>query len=59
MTRDGDNKSSSEILAHIKLNQDGKWEAHYLEEHLREVAKLAKKFATKFGSEQCGFFAGL
>ena len=37
-------------IAHVKETPDG-WEEHSLQEHLLETAKLAKKFASKFNSE--------
>ncbi len=37
-------------LAHVRLLPDGQWAEHTLDEHLREVAKLAGKFAGAFNS---------
>jgi CRISPR-associated endonuclease/helicase Cas3 len=44
--------------AHIRL-LDGRVEVHALEEHLREVARLARHFATRFGAESWAELAGL
>jgi CRISPR-associated endonuclease/helicase Cas3 len=48
-----------QMLAHVKPNEDGSWQIHELEEHLREVAKLAEKMATGFGSSDWAKLAGL
>ena len=36
-------------LAHVRRNEDGSFEIHQLEEHLRAVADLAGEFASTFG----------
>lgn len=46
-------------LAHVRQLPNGKWEEHFLDEHLREVSKLASKFARQFGSEDWAGLAGL
>lgn len=50
---------SKQYLAHVRQKDDGSFEIHDLEEHLREVAKGAEKFAETFGSSDWGFLAGL
>ena len=50
---------SKEYLAHVRQKEDGSFEIHELEKHLREVAKGAAKFAETFGSSDWGFLAGL
>lgn len=54
-----DNPPSDSPLAHVRPLPDGKWEKHYLDEHLRQVAKLAGMFAEHFGSEGWANLAGL
>lgn len=46
-------------LAHVRQRDDGSFEVHDLEEHLRNVAIGAEKFAENFGSQDWGFLAGL
>lgn len=46
-------------LAHVRQLPDGRWTEHLLEEHLREVVRLAGKFASAFDSEDCAHQAGL
>ena len=46
-------------LAHVRQRDDGSFEVHDLEEHLRKVAMGAEKFAENFGSQDWGFLAGL
>ncbi|MFM2005109.1 MAG: CRISPR-associated helicase Cas3 [Pseudomonadota bacterium] len=46
-------------VAHVRNNSDESYELHSLEEHLREVAKLANKFAELFGSGDWAYLAGL
>lgn len=37
-------------IAHVKQNDDGEWASpHYLEEHLRDVARLVSEFAEDIG----------
>ena len=36
-------------LAHVRRKEDGFFEIHHLEEHLRAVADLAGEFASTFG----------
>ena len=50
---------SKQYLAHVRQKDDSSFEIHDLEEHLREVARRAGKFAETFGSSDWGFLAGL
>ena len=50
---------AKQYLAHVRKKDDGSFEIHELEEHLREVAKGAAKFAETFGSSDWGSIAGL
>ena len=50
---------SKQYLAHVRQNDDGSFEIHELEKHLREVARGAERFAKPFGSADWGFLAGL
>lgn len=52
-------KQDEQPLAHVRPLPNGKWEKHFLDEHLREVAKLASMFAEHFGSEGWANLAGL
>lgn len=45
-----------ELYAH-SANSQGQW--HILSDHLKEVARLAKKFADKFGAGNLAYWAGL
>ena len=47
------------VLAHVRQRDDGSFEVHDLENHLREVAMGAERFAENFGSQDWGFLAGL
>ena len=47
------------LLAHVRQLPDGQWTEHLLEEHLREVARLAGNFSSTFGSEDWARLAGL
>ena len=47
------------FLAHVREDQNGVWHEHLLDEHLREVANLAGKFAKHFDSEDWANLAGL
>lgn len=47
------------LLAHVRQLPDGLWTEHLLEEHLREVARLAGNFSSAFGSEDWARLAGL
>lgn len=44
------------LYAHTP-NNEGKW--HYLEDHLKEVARLAKQFAGKFNAGDLAYWIGL
>ncbi|MDD4964206.1 MAG: CRISPR-associated helicase Cas3' [Gallionella sp.] len=46
-------------LAHVRLLPNGQWAEHTLDEHLREVAKLAGEFAEPFNSADWAALAGL
>ena len=50
---------SKQYLAHVRKRDDGSFEIHELETHLREVARGTEKFAETFGSSDWGFLAGL
>ncbi len=50
---------SGEFIAHVKQNQLGEWTVHDLNDHLRDVAKLAAEFATPFGNDDWAHLAGL
>ncbi|WP_186435305.1 CRISPR-associated helicase Cas3' [Rheinheimera sediminis] len=50
---------STDYLAHVLQAKDDQWREHLLEEHLREVADLAAKFAAHFGGEQWANAAGI
>ena len=45
--------------AHVRRNNDGSFEIHDLEDHLRAVADLAGEFAMAFGHAEWGQLAGL
>ena len=47
------------FLAHVREDKNGAWHKHLLDEHLREVANLAGKFAKHFDSEDWASLAGL
>lgn len=47
------------FLAHVKQTQQGDWEVHHLEEHLREVGRRAAEMATGFNSADWAKLAGL
>lgn len=46
-------------LAHVRQTGQGEWIEHSLEEHLREVAKLAAQFAEAFGGQNWAKLAGI
>ncbi|HEX5338859.1 MAG TPA: CRISPR-associated endonuclease Cas3'', partial [Gallionella sp.] len=52
-------ESQQRPLAHVRQLPDGKWEIHFLKEHLFDVAKLAGEFATHFDSAEWASLAGL
>lgn len=52
-------ESQQRPLAHVRQLSDGKWEIHFLKEHLFDVAKLAGEFATHFDSAEWASLAGL
>ena len=57
-----DNKDTTTIkqaIAHVKQNPEGKWEIHPLEEHLREVGRIAGEMTKYFGSSDWASLAGL
>ena len=54
-----DNRMDDAFLAHVKQELNGLWATHPLEEHLREVGKLAAAMAADFGSDEWAKVAGL
>ena len=42
-------KPQTDFLAHVRRNEDGSFEIHHLEEHLRAVADLVGEFALSIG----------
>ena len=52
-------KNLKHYLAHVRRSDDGSFEIHHLEEHLRTVADLAGEFASTFGNADWGQLAGL
>ena len=46
-------------LAHVNQNIDGGWVVHSLEQHLREVGRLATEMASGFNSAGWAIVAGL
>ena len=53
------NQPDQRPLAHVRQLPNGKWDEHFLDEHLHEVANLARKFAEQFGSEDWASLAGM
>lgn len=49
----------SSPIAHVRFDAVGKATPHSLEEHLREVGRLASAFADAFGNSDWGMTAGL
>jgi len=49
----------NEHLAHIKLNRNGNWEKHMLEDHLGGVAELAGTFSSAFNNSDWGYTAAM
>ena len=49
---------AKQYLAHVRKKDDGSFEIHELETHLREVARGTENFAETFGSSDWGFLAG-
>ncbi|WKZ68456.1 MAG: CRISPR-associated helicase Cas3' [Melioribacteraceae bacterium] len=48
-----------DFIAHVKQNEDGSWkEPHYLNDHLKDVANLAGKFAEEFKNRDWAELAG-
>lgn len=52
-------KRDQQPLAHVRQLPDGKWVEHFLDEHLREVARLAGESAARFGSTDWASLAGV
>jgi len=52
-------QKKSAVLAHVRLDSNGKWIEHSLREHLLEVARRAGELAKAFGSEDWAQLAGL
>jgi hypothetical protein len=42
-------KNPKHYLVHVRRSDDGSFEIHHLEEHLRAVADLTGQFASTFG----------
>ena len=49
----------NEPIAHARLTHDGEWRRHPLDDHLREVAQLAARFAEPIGGSDWAKLAGL
>jgi CRISPR-associated endonuclease/helicase Cas3 len=52
-------KPDQRPLAHVRQLPDGKWNEHFLDDHLPDVAQLAAEFAAAFGNEDWARQAGL
>lgn len=53
------NNMKKDFIAHVKQNEDGSWkEPHYLNDHLKDVANLAGKFAEEFKNRDWAELAG-
>lgn len=48
-----------QFLAHVRQNANGEWQEHSLDEHLREVSRLAGEFGNSFDSAGWAALAGL
>lgn len=46
-------------IAHVRQDERGEWHFHPLNEHLRDVARMAGDFAQSFGAEDWARLAGL
>lgn len=51
-------KPENKPLAHVRQLLDSKWDEHFLDEHLQEVARLAGEFASAFGNHDWARLAG-
>ena len=52
--------ANNRFIAHARQDEKGNWlEAHFLDDHLRCVAKLAAEFSSTFSSEHWGHTSGL
>ncbi|EIC21115.1 CRISPR-associated helicase/endonuclease Cas3 [Thiorhodovibrio frisius] len=51
--------SKKGFLAHARLDNQGRWHFHLLDDHLKAVARLASDFALLFGSSDWAAAAGL
>jgi CRISPR-associated endonuclease/helicase Cas3 len=58
-SRSSENSNGSTHMAHVRKDDDGVWHKHSLEEHLREVSRLAGEFAQPFNSAEWAALAGL
>lgn len=47
------------LLAHVRLNEDGSWSTHNLQDHLLGTGERAAAFASTFGSQDWSHLAGL
>ena len=50
---------TDQFIAHVKQSENGEWVIHSLEEHLREVGRIAGEFAKDFESAEWARLAGL
>jgi len=47
------------VLAHVKRDGENVWKEHPLDQHLREVGRIAGGFASQFGNSDWAYIAGL
>lgn len=52
-------KTDQKLLAHVRCDEKGEWQIHSLEEHLRDVGKLAGRFGASFNAQDWAALAGL
>jgi CRISPR-associated endonuclease/helicase Cas3 len=50
---------TTSFIAHVKQDENGEWQIHSLEEHLREVGRIAGEMAGCFGAQDWARLAGL
>lgn len=50
---------TDQCIAHVRQSDSGEWQIHSLEEHLREVGRIAAEMAEAFGSGEWANLAGL
>ena len=51
--------SDLEFIAHVRKAGDESWQMHLLDNHLKSVAALARRFAQSFGTGEWAYLAGL